>query len=510
MVSNGNGERGGVGALLATLRMVLGNPAVRGFLRQATRNEVCVYGDGEEVKGPILYHALASFAGEAVNCPLGARFLSGLIKSLLKLGIKVLKGREEEARDALKDPAVRRGITLVLKGIALYGITVPQKMPAPFLIVWNFTNLCNFRCKHCYQTAGRPLPDELSLEEKLEVVAQLDRAGVAAVALSGGEPTIHPHFLPVIREISRRGMYPAVATNGWVFADKEKLLEAKRAGLRYVEVSVDSANPRKHDEFRGVEGAWERAIKALQNAAELGISHALAMTVTRFNYEEVPEVIDLADELGLQRIVFFNFIPVGRGKEIVKYDLTPEQREEFLRTIYKEMGKHKGLQIVSTAPQYARVTLQLSGGEEVSPAHFYVGNDPIVKSLAEFIGGCGAGRIYAAIQPEGTVTPCVFMPIPVGNVRQKEFREIWETSEVMLKLRERAKHVWGYCANCPYLNVCGGCRARAYAYFRDPLGPDPGCVLNKKYWEQVQEELGILTPKKAPVVTKLSVPGRSA
>ncbi len=510
MPGNGKGERGGVGALLATLRMVLGNPAVRGFLRQATKDEVCVYGDGEEVKGPILYHALASFAGEAVNCPLGARFLSGLIKSLLKLGIKVLKGREEEARDALKDPAVRRGITLVLKGIALYGITVPQKMPAPFLIVWNFTNLCNFRCKHCYQTAGRALPDELSLEEKLEVVAQLDRAGVAAVALSGGEPTIHPHFLPVIREISRRGMYPAVATNGWVFADKEKLLEAKRAGLRYVEVSVDSANPRKHDEFRGVEGAWERAIKALQNAAELGISHALAMTVTRFNYEEVPEVIDLADELGLQRIVFFNFIPVGRGKEIVKYDLTPEQREEFLRTIYKEMGKHKGLQIVSTAPQYARVTLQLSGGEEVSPAHFYVGNDPIVKSLAEFIGGCGAGRIYAAIQPEGTVTPCVFMPIPVGNVRQKEFREIWETSEVMLKLRERAKHVWGYCANCPYLNVCGGCRARAYAYFRDPLGPDPGCVLNKKYWEQVQEELGILTPKKAPVVTKLSVPGRSA
>ncbi len=495
MPENGEGERGGVGALLATLRMVLGNPAVRGFLKQATKNEVCIYKDGEEVSGPILYHALASFAGEAVNCPLGARFLSGLIKSLLKLGIKVLKGREEEARDALKDPAVRRGITLVLKGIALYGITVPQKMPAPFLIVWNFTNLCNFRCKHCYQTAGRPLPDELSLEEKLEVVAQLDRAGVAAIALSGGEPTIHPHFLPVIREISRRGMYPAVATNGWVFADKEKLLEAKRAGLRYVEVSVDSANPRKHDEFRGVEGAWERAIKALQNAAELGISHALAMTVTRFNYEEVPEVIDLADELGLQRIVFFNFIPVGRGKEIVKYDLTPEQREEFLRMIYKEMGKHKGLQIVSTAPQYARVTLQLSGGEEVSPAHFYVGNDPIVKSLAEFIGGCGAGRIYAAIQPEGTVTPCVFMPIPVGNVRQREFREIWETSEVMLKLRERAKHVWGYCANCPYLNVCGGCRARAYAYFRDPLGPDPGCVLNKKYWEQIQEELEILTPE---------------
>ena len=497
----GKGERGGVGALLATLRLVLGNPAVRGFLRQATRNEVCVYGDGVEVDEPILYHALASFAGEAVNCPLGARFLTGLIKSLLKFGVKVLKGREEEAREALRDPSVRRGLTLVLKGIALYGITVPQKMPAPFLIVWNFTNLCNFRCRHCYQTAGKPLPDELSLEEKLEVVAQLDRAGVAAVALSGGEPTIHPHFLPVIKEISRRGMYPAVATNGWVFADKEKLLEAKRAGLRYVEVSVDSVNPRKHDEFRGVEGAWERAIKALQNAVELGISHALAMTVTKFNYEEVPEMIDLAEELGLQRIIFFNFIPVGRGVEMVKLDLTPEQREAFMRMIYKEMTKRKNLQIITTAPQYARVTLQLSGGEEVAPTHFYVGNDPIVKSLAEFIGGCGAGRIYSAIQPDGTVTPCVFMPIPVGNVRQKEFREIWDTSEVLLKLRERSKHLWGHCAQCPYQNVCGGCRARAYAYFRDPLGPDPGCVLNKDYWEQVREELEILAKPQAPKLT---------
>ncbi len=485
----GRGKRGGVGALLATLRLVLGNRAVRGFLRSATKEVACTYGDGQELKAAVIHHALASFAGEEVRCPLGARFLSGIITSLLKLGVKMLKGREEEAREALKDPAVRRGITLVLKGIAEYGITVPQKMPAPFLVVWNFTNMCNFRCKHCYQTAGKPLPNELSLEEKLEAVAQLDRAGVAAVALSGGEPTIHPHFIPVVREISRRGMYPAVATNGWVFADKRRLKEAKEAGLRYVEVSVDSAKPEKHDAFRGVKGAWERAIKALQNAAELGMSHALAMTVTKYNYEEIPDIIDLADRLGLQRIVFFNFIPVGRGIDLVELDPSPEEREEFMRAIYKEMSKRKRIQILTTAPAYARVTLQLSGGEEVSPAHFYVGKDPIVRSLAEFIGGCGAGRIYCALQPDGTVTPCVFMPIPVGNIREREFREIWDTSEVMLKLRERSKYLWGYCGQCPYQNVCGGCRARAYAYFNDPLGPDPGCILNRKYWEEVQKEI---------------------
>ncbi len=479
-------ERGGLGALLAGLRLLFNNPVSRGVLRAATSDATCKF-NGRNIQAPVIYHALSAMAGEAVECPITARFTSVLIEGIIKAGIKVLRGKEEEAIEALKDPAVRRGIALVMKGLGLYGVTVPQKMPAPFLIVWNFTNMCNLRCKHCYQRADKPLPDELTLKEKLMVVDQLDRAGVASIALSGGEPTMHPDFYRIVAEIASRGMYAAVATNGWFFAELENLKKAKKAGLRYVEISLDSANPKKHDWFRGVPGAWERAVKALKNAVKLGISNALAVTITKANIGEVEDMIDLAESLGVQRVIFFNFVPVGRGKENMWLDLDPVEREEVLRTLFREMKKRKDLQIVSTAPQYGRVSLQLSGGKEVAPTHFYVGDDPIVRSVAEFVGGCGAGRIYAGIQPNGDVIPCVFLPIPVGNLRSRTFWDIWSNSPLMKLLRDRSK-LKGFCKDCPYRNVCGGCRARAYAYYRDPMAPDPGCIYNLKEWEKLKAE----------------------
>ncbi|HHC19238.1 MAG TPA: radical SAM protein [Euryarchaeota archaeon] len=493
--ANDSEERGGIGALLAGLRLLFNNPITRIFLRIATIETECTY-ENEYVRAPIIYHALSMYAGEKIlSCPMTTRFVGAIVNNIISLGIKLLKGREEEVIEALKDSALRRGVTLVLKGLGLYGVTVPQKLPAPFLIVWNFTNMCNLRCKHCYQRADKPLPNELSLKEKIMVVDQLDKAGVAAIALSGGEPTIHPHFYTILHEIASRGIYAAVATNGWVFADIEKLMKAKKLGLRYVEVSVDSANPRKHDWFRGTPGSWERAVKALENAVKLGVNHAMAVTITKANIYEVEDLLDLAESIGVKRVVFFNFVPVGRGKDNLWLDLDPFEREEFLKTIYKEMSKRK-LEIVSTAPQYGRVALQLSSGRDVAPTHFYVGSDPIVRAVAEFVGGCGAGRIYAGIQPEGTIIPCVFMPIPVGNLREKTFWNLWVNAPLFKLLRDRSK-LEGHCAICPYKNICGGCRARAYGYFGNPVAPDPGCIYNIEYWEKLVKELGEKQVKRA-------------
>ncbi len=478
-------EVGGLGAYLTTLRLVFNNPITRAVLRGASRRVTCHTGDGIiDSERPIAYYALAKYAGVSVEgCPLTARFMIGLIDSIISLGLKILHADPSEAKEALRDPSLRRGIALVLEGLGRYGVTVPQRMPAPFLVVWNFTNMCNLRCIHCYQRADKPTPDELSLEEKLDLVRQLDEAGVAAVALSGGEPTIHPHFLRVVEELARRGIYVSVATNGWMFANKERLKQAAEKGVKYIEVSLDSARPEVHDRFRGVPGAWKRAVKALENAVELGVSNGMAVTLTRLNKDEVDDILDLAEKIGVERVIFFNFVPVGRGEENAWLDLTPEEREELLRKLFRE-NKRRRVMVLSTAPYYARVAIEESGGEEVSPTHFYVGEDKIVKALAEYVGGCGAGRIYAAIEPNGDVTPCVFMPVKVGNVREKSFREIWDTAPLFKLLRDREK-LKGGCANCPYKYVCGGCRARAYAYTGDPMGPDPGCIINRDVWERI-------------------------
>jgi radical SAM protein with 4Fe4S-binding SPASM domain len=110
----------------------------------------------------------------------------------------------------------------------------------------------------------------------------------------------------------------------------------------------------------------------------------------------------------------------------------------------------------------------------------------VTTAIAEFIGGCGAGRIYAAILPEGTVTPCVFLPIPVGNIREKPFAEIWSKNPLLNALRNK-DNLKGFCRKCPYRNVCGGCRARAYGYFGDPLEVDPGCIYNYSAWRRLKE-----------------------
>ncbi len=475
----------GISAFLAGIRIMFNNPATRCLLKAASKRAVCLV-NGKPVRERLTYFALASYAGEEVVCPNGGKLLASIVDLIIKLSAKMFKVEEKEIIEAFRDPAVRRGIALVLEGLGRYGVTVPQRLPAPFLIVWNFTNMCNLRCKHCYQRADHPLPNELSLTEKIKVIEQLDESGVAAVALSGGEPTIHPHYFRVVKEMAERGIYVATATNGWLFANIETIKKAKSLGLRYVEVSIDSANPRKHDEFRGIPGSWEKAVKALENAVKIGLNHAMAVTITKMNLDEIDEILDLAESIGVKRVVFFNFVPTGRGREIVDYDLSPEEREEFLKKIVKEMQRRK-LEIFSTAPQYGRVTLLYT--KTIAPTHFYVsinkdGVDKVVSALAEFIGGCGAGRIYAALEPDGTVTPCVFLPIPVGNVRETHFRVIWEFADLFNKLRDR-NNLWGSCKTCPYREICGGCRARAYAYFKDPLAPDPGCIYNKKYYEEL-------------------------
>ncbi len=462
-------------------RIALGNSVARAVIKRMLTP--CPHGFENK-----LHHVLAILAGAAEPLGIECRIDYKLLEVLMKLGARIAKTDLEAVKDALKDPAVRRGIAMILESVARYGVTVPQKLVAPFLVVWNFTNMCNLRCKHCYQDAKAALASELSLKEKLRVVEMLDEAGVAAIAFSGGEPTVHPDFLAVASEAARRGIYVAVATNGIRLADKDFALKLKKAGVRYVEVSLDSVNPEEHDEFRGIPGAWEKAVQGIKNCVELGISTGIAMTVTRMNYREVEDMVKLAEELGVTRVIFFNFIPVGRGKGIAEWDLTPETREEVLRTIYR-LARSSKVQVASTAPQFARVSVQLSSGCDVAPTHFapLEGADPAIRSLAEFIGGCGAGRIYCAIQPEGTVTPCVFMPIPVGNLREKSFKEIWEESELLKKLRNKDL-LKPHCGNCEYRYICGGCRARAYAYTGDPLGPDPGCVNNAQYWSSLLGE----------------------
>lgn len=393
---------------------------------------------------------------------------------------------EDDIRNGLQEPIFRRGLQNVLEGIARYGVTMPQVVNAPFLVVWDFTHRCNLRCAHCYQDAQEALPRELDTGEAKRLVEELADAGVVILAFSGGEPLMRRDFFEVVAHARKNDLYVALATNGTLLT-RRMAAKVREAGIEYVEVSVDGKDAASHDAMRGIPGAFDRTIAGIKNCVAEGLYTCMATTVTRSNYHEIPEIYGLASDLGVNRFMCFNFIPTGRGTEMIDRDISPEERRDLMRYLMDRTREGTGPEALTTAPQVASMVVE--GEQGVPVGHFYAGEEMEGRTrlLADFIGGCGAGRLYCSIEPEGDVQPCVFMPIIVGNVRDTPFLEIWHSSEVLQKLRDRSQ-LSGACAGCANRYICGGCRARGWAYFGDIHAPDPGCINNRAFWEALRNE----------------------
>ncbi|HZD42792.1 MAG TPA: radical SAM protein, partial [Methanomicrobiales archaeon] len=478
------------------VRKWLGNPFTLTLLRFIVQNDRC----GNRLSNAIHYYLNPSDE-YCWKCQLAGRMVGYTLKKSSDLfGVS-----ETDIKNGISNPAYQRGMMNVLEGIAKYGITVPQIVNAPFMVVWDFTHRCNLRCIHCYQDAQKALPNELDTEEAKRLVEELAEAGVVIIAFSGGEPLMRKDFLEVAAHAIRNNIYVALATNGTLI-DKEMAKRIREAGIEYVEISLDGKDAASHDSMRGIPGAFDRTVAGIKNCVAEDFYTCVATTVTQENYAQIPEIYKLAADLGVNRHMLFNFIPTGRGADMVNKDLTPQQRRDLMLFLLKVNKNGSNLEALTTAPQIASVALAEDNSNGVPVAHFHAGQymQGRTKMLADFIGGCGAGRLYCSIEPEGDVQPCVFLPINVGNVREKSFLEIWHNSEVLQNLRDRSK-LTGGCGTCENKYICGGCRARAWAYFGDLHAPDPGCVKNLTYWESLQQESRIEVKSAPPPLAESSI-----
>ena len=428
-----------------------------------------------------------SRADTCVICNLFAPLLNGIVtRSAKAFGVT-----KEQLVEKFENPYWRRGLVNTVTGIAKFGVTKPFVPTAPFLVVWDYTYACNLQCKHCYATAGKPLKDELTTKEAFKCVDQLAEAGVTSIAFSGGEALIRKDFFEVAAHARDLGIFPAVATNGTLLT-KEMVKQLKKLNLGYVQISLDGACAKTHDMFRGVPGMFEKTVQGIKNCVEVGdLFVEVATTITNLNYKELPEIVQLCRDLGIDWFMHYNFVPVGRGTEIIDLDLDPFEREKMIRYLWHELRTDDKMALLSTAPQFARIAIQEEHGDStVIPSHFYNCNLPgQLQNLSSFVGGCGAGRFYCAIRPNGNIEPCVFLPITVGNIKHDNFEELWANNRILWTLRDRDK-LQDNCGRCKFKYVCGGCRARAYAYFGDIRAPDPGCINNKEaYYAAMQKRL---------------------
>ncbi|MBC7328038.1 radical SAM protein [bacterium] len=413
------------------------------------------------------------------------KFLERPVYSLVQTVAKAIGIPKEKLSEYMAHPNIRRTILNAALSVQEYGLNLPMTFYAPLMIVWNITYTCNLRCKHCYENAGSLRPKELGMgelsrEEKLRLVDEIADSHIPTLSFSGGEPLLCKDFWAVVEKARERGLYLSMNSNG-VLITPEIARRLKENDFAYVAVSIDSANPEKHDFFRGVKGAWERSIQGIKNIIEAGGNAILSVTVTKYNYDEFQDILELGKKLGVYKVMVYNFIPTGRGKEIWNSDLTPEEKESILQQMYDFLGE--GGSLCTTAPQLGRICLDRDKPEFAPIAHLGTGKAKDLSLLAELIGGCGVARAYMAIQPDGTITPCVYMPeVHLGHIKTDRILDVWHNHPFLNRLRDR-KLLSGACGSCEFNKACGGCRARALAYFGDPMAPDPGCIKNKEYYE---------------------------
>jgi radical SAM protein with 4Fe4S-binding SPASM domain len=392
-------------------------------------------------------------------------------------------------------PALR-GLVIAARSVARFGLTCPQRFVAPLFAVWNITNRCNLRCRHCYQNSdAHPPTGELSARQRLAVVDKLGSAYVPMLAVAGGEPTACPDLLEVLRRAANHKMHTSIATNGTTMTER-LAADLAAAQVRYVEVSLDSVDPARHDAFRGVPGMWERAVRGARIVARTpGLRLGIAMCVHRGNLAEVADMIEFAISLGAGCFAHFNFIPVGRGLKMVSGEITPQQREQLLETLNRYMQSGR-IGVISTAPQLGRTCLMRAGeAGRTACSHAGSGSGFKARVVAKYLGGCGAGRTYICIQPNGDATPCVYLPHRViGNLLAAGVEEVFRNGYYDL-LNDRTSRLH-HCRVCDFANYCGGCRARSDAYFGRLDAGDPGCIFNQEQWDQLVAS-GVINPQDA-------------
>ncbi len=461
-----------------TLEDILSRPLVRKALRWLSRPSA----DGKSMFEKLCEHY------DRPEPTWGARLRWGLPQLAIDLGLsKAHLDKEVMKKNLFHHPPTVKALALTARSIGRYGLSVPQRFTAPLFVVWNLTQACNLTCKHCYQSANHhPDPDELTTAEKLDLIDQFADELVPFIAFAGGEPMVAKDFWKVMEHCRDRGIHTTIATNGTLLTP-QNCARLHEVGVKYVEVSIDSIDPKVHDSFRGMKGAWQRAIDGIRNSVASGMRTGMAACFTCDTVHRAADMIEFAIELGCKTFAFFNFIPVGRGREMMHEDLTPSQRELLLRQLqgYLESGR---INVISTAPQFGRACIAYGAGEGIfATGHAGGGRGKKTMVLARYIGGCGSGRCYCSIQPNGAVTPCVYIPsIHVGDVRRQPFREIWN-NELFARLSDREDR-GDHCGVCDYRNYCGGCRARALAYTDDIQAGDPGCVFNGHIWEEMAAE----------------------
>lgn len=337
-------------------------------------------------------------------------------------------------------------------------------------IAWEITRRCNLKCVHCRSSSeieakGHP---DFSFDEATRVLDDIASYANPVMVLSGGEPLLRKDVFDIATYGTQKGLRMCLATNGTLVTE-EICGKIKDAGIKMVSLSLDGSTAAVHDNFRNQEGAFEGTLNAAALFKKHGIPFLINSSFTKRNQEDIPKIYKLAKEIGATAWYMFMIVPTGRGEDIMDELVSMEDYEDVLEWHYDMEREEDDILVRPTcAPSYYRIVLQKNKEK---------GDDFKRRSLKFSTGGskgCLAGQLICLIDVDGNVLPCSYFPKSAGSIREQSFKKIWEESKLFLDMRD-FKAYKGRCGACEYVNVCGGCRARAYAMHGDYMAEEPFC-----------------------------------
>ena len=370
-------------------------------------------------------------------------------------------------------------ITQYLQALAEKQPLGPKRTPPGPVVIWNLIRRCNLTCKHCYSiSADHDFPGELNTDEVYAVMDDLKAFGVPVLILSGGEPLLRPDIYDISKRAKAMGFYVGLSTNGTLI-DEHNIGQIAAVGYDYVGISIDGLRD-THDKFRRLQGAFDASMHGIRLCQQHGIKVGLRFTLTQDNATELPAILDLMEEMDIDKFYLSHLNYAGRGnrnrKDDVVHQLTRQTMDMLFERCWADIQAGRPREFVTGNNDADGVYLLFW-----VQRHFPEQAAAMRARLAQW-GGNASGLWIANIDNLGNVHPDTFWwDYHLGNVRERPFSDIWpDTSDpLMAGFKQQPRPVKGRCGECDYLDICGGnTRVRAWSLTGDPWAEDPACYLD--------------------------------
>ena len=212
---------------------------------------------------------------------------------------------------------------------------------SPLFIAWQLNSICNLECLHCCEEAGEIMPNELNREEVMDFCQQIVDLNIPYVAISGGEPMMHPDFFKICEFFRSNGISLKVETNG-LFINKEVAARFGKLGFRSVQISVDGASQDTFEKMR-IKGNFKKVIEACKFLVEAGVNTEIVFVPTKFNIHETGKLIDMSYDMGIYGFYTGKIMQIGRAGQ--NWDILcpcEKEYEEFFKVLTEKEKQYAG------------------------------------------------------------------------------------------------------------------------------------------------------------------------